>query len=193
MPMNYSNLTDEDLIELLRNGSEDAFEEIYNRYWARLYSSAFKRVRRYEVAEELVQDLFTGLWVNRKEVNIRSTVSSYLQTAIRYMVFNHFDKEYVRRDYQETLNFSRNFDNSTEEAVLLKDLESVLEIEVGLLPTQCRSVYKLSRKEHKTNKEIALLMGISEKTVENHLTKALKRLKGNLSLIRILLFFFLSW
>lgn len=190
MPMKYSNLTDEELIELLRNESKDAFEEIYNRYWSRLYSSAYKRVRRYEVAEELVQDLFTGLWINRKEVNIRSTVSSYLQTAIRYMVFNHFDKEYVRRDYQETLTFSRNFDNSTEEAVLLKDLETVLENEVSLLPSQCRSVYKLSRKEHKTNKEIALLMGISEKTVENHLTKALKRLRGNLSLIRVLLFFF---
>jgi RNA polymerase sigma-70 factor (ECF subfamily) len=188
--MNYSNLTDEELIELLRNESKDAFEEIYNRYWARLYSSAYKRVKRYEVAEELVQDLFTGLWINRKEVNIRSTVSSYLQTAIRYMVFNHFDKEYVRRDYQEKLTFSRNFDNSTEEAVLLKDLETVLENEVSLLPAQCRSVYKLSRKEHKTNKEIALLMGISEKTVENHLTKALKRLRGNLSLIRVLLFFF---
>jgi RNA polymerase sigma-70 factor (family 1) len=189
MPMNYSKLTDEELIELLRNESKDAFEEIYNRYWSRLYSSAYKRVRRYEVAEELVQDLFTGLWINRKEVNIRSTVSSYLQTAIRYMVFNHFDKEYVRRDYQETLTFSRNFDNSTEETVLLNDLETVLENEVSLLPSQCRSVYKLSRKEHKTNKEIALLMGISEKTVENHLTKALKRLRGNLSLIRVLLFF----
>lgn len=179
--MNLSSLTDEKLIELFRAESKPAFEEIYGRYWAKLYSAAFKRVKVHEVAEELVQELFTGLWMNRAQLNIRTSLAAYLQTSIRYMVFNYFSKEYVRRDYQQRMAVFKNYDNSTEEIILLNDLKYSLENQINLLPTQCRSVYELSRKEHKTNKEIARVLGISEKTVENHLTKALKRLRINLS------------
>jgi RNA polymerase sigma-70 factor (ECF subfamily) len=63
---------------------------------------------------------------------------------------------------------------------MLKDLTSVVENEISQLPDKCRSVYELSRNQHKTNKEIAQHLGISEKTVENHLTKALKRLRFGL-------------
>ncbi|MDF2432645.1 MAG: hypothetical protein JWP44_2276 [Mucilaginibacter sp.] len=74
---------------------------------------------------------------------------------------------------------------------MLKDLTSTIKTEVNQLPDKCRSVYELSRNEHKTNKEIANYLGISEKTVENHLTKALKRLRLGLShyLMIVLVFF----
>jgi RNA polymerase sigma-70 factor (ECF subfamily) len=98
----------------------------------------------------------------------------------------------VRKNYQNTLQLVKTHDNGTEETILLNDLHISLEKEIIHLPLKCRSVFELSRKEYKTNKEIAALLGISEKTVENHLTKAIRRLR--LSLNSIMSFvLILSW
>jgi RNA polymerase sigma-70 factor (ECF subfamily) len=72
-------------------------------------------------------------------------------------------------------------DTGTEDAIMLRDLTHTLETEISHLPDKCRSVFELSRKEYKSNKEIAQLLGISEKTVENQITKAIKRLRLSLS------------
>jgi RNA polymerase sigma-70 factor (ECF subfamily) len=177
-----NNLPDERLIELLRNSDQAAFEEIYSRYWAKLYSSAYKRVRLKEVAEEIVQDFFTGLWVNRNKIYIQSSLINYLETAIRYQVFNYFQKEYVRRNYRQSVGLTLNDTvNSTEETILVNDLNRNVDNAIQRLPSKCRSVFELSRKGNKSNKEIGKALGISEKTVENHLTKALKRLRLSLN------------
>lgn len=157
-----------------------AFEEIYNRYWNKLYSAAYKRVQSKEVSEELVQDLFTSLWLNRKTVNVHTSLAAYLFTSVRYLVLNHVQKEMVRASYKESLQLNR-VDNSTEETVLLNDLVLNLNAAVEQLPVKCKSVFELSRKEYKSNKEIAAELGISEKTVENQLTKALRRLRLGLN------------
>ncbi len=157
-----------------------AFEEIYNRYWDKLYTAAYKRVQLKEVSEELVQDLFTSLWVNRNKVDIRTSLASYLFTSIKYLVLNYMQKEMVRSNYRESLSGNR-IDNSTEETVLLNDLALNINAAVEQLPDKCKSVFELSRKEYKSNKEIAAELGISEKTVENQLTKALKRLRLGLN------------
>jgi len=170
--------SDENLIQACAKGNIAAFEELYNRYWYKLYAEALKRVKKSEIAEEMVQDLFTNIWLNRRKLQIYRSVSGYLYTAIRYLVLSYFQKEGVRRDYQVYYveNF-RDYDNSTERTIDFNELQSQIESYIDLLPDKCRQVYELSRKEFKTNKEIAKIMGISEKTVENQLTKALGRLK----------------
>lgn len=157
-----------------------AFEEIYNRYWNKLYAAAYKRLQSKEVSEELVQDLFTSLWVNRNTINIHTSLAAYLFTSVRYLVLGQVQKEMVRANYKDSLYLNR-VDNSTEETVLLKDLVTNLNVAVEQLPVKCKSVFELSRKENKSNKEIAAELGISEKTVENQLTKALKRLRLSLN------------
>lgn len=177
----YEKLSDDELARLLKKDNISAFEEIYNRYWSRLYNAARKRINHAEVCQEIIQDLFTSLWLGRKKLRIHATLAGYLLTAVRYKVFNHIEKEVVRRNYRESLpdEFHR-IDNSTEETVLLNDLNQQLEEEITLLPEKCRRVFELSRKEQKTNKEIALELNISEKTVENHITKALRLLRAGL-------------
>lgn len=158
-----------------------AFREIYERYWTKLYADAYKRVRNREQTEEILQDIFTTLWVKRQELAIRSTLGGYLHTALIHQVVDHYRKELVRERYREAFKIvHKDADNSTEEAIMLKELVNTIETEISHLPDRCRSVYELSRKEHKTNKEIALVLGISEKTVENQLTKALKHLRTGL-------------
>jgi len=178
--------SDEELILLLKEERIDAFEELYNRYWDKLYAAAYKRVRSREISEEVVQDFFTSLWLNRKTNEIKSSFAAYVFTAVRYLVLNYIQKEIVRNTYKGSLLVD-NADNSTEETLIANDLLSNINKEVELLPVKCKSVFELSRKEYKTNKEIALELGISEKTVENQLTKALRRLRISLNSLMALL------
>lgn len=195
--MELKKLSDEELVGLLRKDEVGAFDELYNRYWDKLYNAACKRVSGGEIAEEIVQDFFTSLWLNRSRLTIHSSFNNYVFSSIRYLVYNHYQKETVRRVYQESRKKSLVVeDNSTEEILALRELNKVLEEGVEKLPSKCRTVYELSRKEYKNNKEIARLLGISEKTVENHLTKALRNirlsLKDALSSIALVLSFLLG-
>lgn len=175
-------LSDEELSALLAEEVTAAFHEIFNRYWSHLYATAYQRVRNKEAAEEIVQDLFTSLWVKRKNVQIHTSLAAYLFTSVRYRVLNHIEKEAVRKNYKDALQIVTTVcENPTEETVFLNDLTRKIDKEIDLLPSKCRSVFELSRKEYKTNKEIAVMLGISEKTVENHLTKAITRLRLKLS------------
>jgi RNA polymerase sigma-70 factor (ECF subfamily) len=180
-------LTDSELFTLLKQGNEVAFDELYNRYWSALLSAAWKRVGSREAAEEIVQDLFTQLWMKRSDLDVQGTPAAYLFTAIKYKVLNHHMKEDVRKRYRDTLEIQADY--SIEEAVIAKDLAIRLEEEVAHLPMKCRAVFDLSRKQHKSHKEIAEILHISEKTVENHLTKALRLLRTNFRQITTIFFF----
>lgn len=182
---NFEKHSDEQLSILLFNDDTCAFEEIFNRYWSKLYAAAYKRVKHREVAEEIVQDLFTLLWTKRKNIQIHTSIAAYLYTAVRYMVINQIQKEAVRESYKGYLQKVKIFDNSTEDTVFLNDLNRSIDKEVNHLPSKCRYIFELSRKEYKTNREIAEVLGISEKTVEGHLTKAIRLLKLTLSESRL--------
>jgi RNA polymerase sigma-70 factor (family 1) len=188
----FNTLGEDELINLLQQGKLGAFREIYTRYWKQLYANAYKRLKNKEMAEEIVQEVFTSLWHKRGALNITQTLGGYLFTSVSNLVIDQYRKNLVRARYKESfkLVYSET-DNSTEDAILVKELEHTIENEVNSLPDKCRSVFELSRVEHKTNKEIACELGISEKTVEHHITKALKHIRlglGNyLSIIVILL------
>lgn len=178
----FDKFSDEKLSVLLFEGDADAFEEIFNRYWLKLYRAAIKRVKYREAAEEIIQDLFTLLWTKRESIQIHTSLGGYLFTSVRYLVLNHIQKEIVRENYKDSFQAANIFShNSTEETIFLNELMRNIEKEVKYLPPQCRSVFELSRKENKTNREIAEFLGISEKTVEGHLTKAIKHLKVGLA------------
>jgi RNA polymerase sigma-70 factor (family 1) len=182
---NYSNHTDEQLVTLLKYNNIAVLEEIYNRYWKKLYNSAYKRLNSPELCEEFVQEVFLNLWIKREVLSIEAGLSNYLYTAIRNSVIDFYRKELVRERYLASIPVTA-FDNSTEESIHVRDLKSKIDHVVNLLPLKCRSVFMLSRAEHKTNPEIASILNISEKTVEGHLTKALKQLKSSLNHFLIL-------
>jgi RNA polymerase sigma-70 factor (ECF subfamily) len=188
---NYSKHTDDELALLLKQAGSEVFKEIYDRFWDKLLNAANKRIKNTEVCEEIVQDVFTKLWVNRTSVVFRAGLGNYLYTAVRYNVIDHYRKYAVRRNFVISEHVHAELDNSTEEYIFLNDLKKHIEVMIAKLPAKCRSVYRLSRIEFKTNKEIASELNISEKTVEGHLTKALHSLRVSISdLIPILLIFF---
>ncbi|HZB14617.1 MAG TPA: RNA polymerase sigma-70 factor [Chryseolinea sp.] len=177
---NFKAYSDEGLLKLLKQQELGAFEEIYLRYWKKLYSAAYKRVQSREISEELVQDIFTSLWINRHVLKIEM-LSAYLHSAIKYKVINHLEKEMSRRVYaQSQVKSLVSVENSTEDSVYLNELNLALEKEIQKLPPKRKQIFKLSRQEHLSIKQVASYLGISEKTAENQLGKALKELKVNL-------------
>jgi RNA polymerase sigma-70 factor (family 1) len=178
----FTELSEDELVQLLRQDKLNAFRELYSRYWKKLFDEAYKRLKSKEQAEEVVQELFTNLWTKRQSIQINTTISAYLFSSVVHHVIDIYRKEMVRAKYSQAFKIvNTEADTSTEDGIMLKDLTYTIEEEISHLPDKCRSVYELSRKEHKTNKEIASYLGISEKTVEQHLTKALKKIRFTLS------------
>jgi RNA polymerase sigma-70 factor (ECF subfamily) len=181
--------TDDQLLKLLLEDDMSAFEAIYHRYWPRLYAMGYKRLKEKETAEELVQDLFSSLWINRHTVVIQN-LSSYLFSSMKYKVINYMRHEIVKQNYvTQALAVREGIDNSTEENVLLHDLQLAFDREVSKLPAACQTVFKLSRQHNLSMKQVAGQLGLSEKTVENQLGKAFKVLRANLKHFTFLLSF----
>jgi RNA polymerase sigma-70 factor (family 1) len=181
--------TDDSLLKLLLEDNMSAFEAIYHRYWPRLYAMGYKRLKEKESAEELVQDLFSSLWINRHSVAIQS-LSSYLFSGMKYKVINYMRHEIVKQNYAvREMTVNAGIDNSTEEKVLLHDLQLAFDREVSKLPAACQTVFKLSRQHNLSMKQVAGQLGLSEKTVENQLGKAFKLLRANLKHFTFLLSF----
>ena len=184
---NFRAYSDEGLLKLLKQQELGAFEEIYLRYWKKLYSAAFRRVQSRETSEEIVQDIFTSLWMNRQDISVEK-LSAYLFAAVKYKIINYLEKEMSRRTYAEAQVDTRSVDNSTEETVLLNEFSQALEKEIQKLPPKRQQIFKMSRQEHLSIKQVASNLGISEKTAENQLGKALKVLKLNLKHFNFFLF-----
>jgi len=173
-----SSFTDEQLLDLLAQGDADAFTEIYGRYWKLLFYVAVKRLHNHTEAEEAVQNIFLDLWARRKSIIIKRSVKYYLAAAVQYQVLNFF----TRRKLTQRLEFDGKepATDSTSQYLSFHELEKQLTELVDALPEKCRLVYRLSREEQLSNKTIASHLGISEKTVENQLTKALARIRAGL-------------
>ncbi|PAW92372.1 hypothetical protein CKK33_02230 [Mucilaginibacter sp. MD40] len=188
----YKSLEEKELLELLRQDSLGAFREIYDRYWKILYKEAYKRLKDSESAEEVVQDIFTALWNRRNAISLTHGLEGYLYTSVGYRVIDRYRRNSLHLRFREAMQvLQTEADHSMEQALMAKDLQLHINQIIEQLPERCRSVYELSRMHHKSNREIAMELGISEKTVENQLTKALKRLRLSLNhYLSLLLIFF---
>ena len=174
----FSGYPEKELILALRSGSAAAFEEIYHRYWKNLLAIAFNRLADKQASEEAVQDVFLSLWARREEVSIGS-LQAYLATAVKFTVYRQLLNEKRRRTLLHR-NYHPSRPQFAETEIYGKFLEEYIRGIIETLPEKCQLVFKYSRDEGLTIPEIAKEMNISIKTVEAHLTRALKTLRGSL-------------
>ncbi|RKR82935.1 RNA polymerase sigma-70 factor (ECF subfamily) [Mucilaginibacter gracilis] len=175
-----SALSDKELTLLLKQGDAEAFEVIYNRFWKKLINTAYKRLRDEALCEEIVQDIFINLWEKRTTLTFSVGLKNYLFVAIKYKVIDHYRRQFLNDKFQVSEEHSE-YDNSTVDQIFARDLAKYLQKLVDNLPGKCKSVYELSRLEHKSHKEISRLLNISEKTVQGHLTKALQIIRSRMT------------
>ncbi|MEI5983449.1 MULTISPECIES: RNA polymerase sigma-70 factor [Sphingobacterium] len=176
------------LITALKSGSEKAFTEIYNKYWKKLLAISYHILKDKEQAQEVVQEVFISIWNNRKEIEIDS-IEGYLATAVKYSTFKVIYKNKRLNEIEQGLQQADSYlEDDKIEARFLKDyLDGVIE----KLPEKCRIIFKLSRETYLTNQEISDNLNISVKTVEAHITRAIKILRINLHKVGLSLVFLL--
>lgn len=177
------------LLRRLAEDDEAALTLIYKQFWQPLFISAYNIIKDKKACEDIVQEIFMQLWIKRKTLQVRESLKAYLMTATRYQVFRYIRKMPARNDLFEGLE-ERLSAPSTDHALLQKDLMRQVEVIVSDLPEKCRVIYRLSREEYLSHKEIAERLDISTKTVENQLTIALRRLRHSLEGAFLLLFIF---
>jgi len=166
---------DNELLVLIREDNRNAFEQLYNRYWSKLYLSAYKILRERHGSEDIVQEVLVKLWIRRHELAI-DNLNAYLHNAVRFQVFNHIRNCKVRVSLFEEIE-ALPVANNAENTLLAFDFNRKLEGGVTGLPEKCREIFLLSRREQLSTKEIAGKLDLSPKTVENQLTIALRRLR----------------
>ncbi|WP_295713397.1 RNA polymerase sigma-70 factor [Mucilaginibacter sp.] len=178
-------ISDVQLIDRLKSGDDGALTAIYKKYWQQLYLSAYHILKDEQACEDIIQELFIKLWDNRSSVQISVSLKAYLYASIRYEVYRQVRNSMSTSDVFDTL-FDRLQTPVDYENIEYKELIAQVSSAVNALPQKCREVYKLSREEYLSHKQIASRLNISTKTVENHLTKALKQLRTSLGCFLLL-------
>ena len=177
----HIKIEDVELMDRLRSGDDGALKLIYNKYWKPLFSSALNILQDQQVCEDIIQEIFINLWNKREKIEIKVSLKSYLFASIRYEVYRQIRFNSVRVDLYDQVSArleSPSEYGNIEHRELLSQINSI----VDNLSEKCREVYKLSREEQLSHKEIASQLDISTKTVENHINKALQQLRTSLGL-----------
>ncbi|MBS1602337.1 MAG: RNA polymerase sigma-70 factor [Bacteroidetes bacterium] len=181
MPTNEP-YTDQELLQLLRQDDEQAFTILYQRYRDRMLVTDVHRLGNLEEAREIVQDVFCGLWKRRASLAIDCSLNTYLASAVKYEVFRRFAAQSRQQRYQQqVIRDWQEAANDTIDQLKANELRSQLDNLVKNLPEKCRIVYRLSREKGYSQKQIAAELRIAEKTVEAHLSSALRKLRLGLS------------
>lgn len=188
----YKLYTDSELIHLLKTDDTKAFSEIYLRFGELLYKQAYHVLRDREDAKDIVQDIFTALWNKRSGLQINN-LAGYLYIANRNQVIKLMAHKKISTVYFDWLQaVTQDVSDVADHAFLEKQLQELVEDEVGKLPSKMRLVFNLSRKAHLSHKEIAARLHLSEATVKTQVKNALRILRNKLEafLYAILLLFY---
>jgi RNA polymerase sigma-70 factor (ECF subfamily) len=170
----YSQNSDEELFELMKKDDATAFRELYQRYWAVLVNTAYKRLDAIEKAEDIVQTIFVDLYQRRKTIELTFSLKAYLNKALKFKVLNEFRSNALNEKYRRDLFFYDVCKNVLAEGLEAKELNIRIHKILQRLPVKCRQVFLLSRRENKSNTDISRDLNISVSTVEKHIGKALK-------------------
>lgn len=169
--------TDADLLQSLRKENIAAFKALYDRYWEPLYLRAAKRVGQ-DDAKDIVQEVMTTLWVRRMSVvaDDNGALGRYLFTALKYRIISYYTERSANIKRAEMFDLTPEV--VSEKILEVKQLGEFIEAEIKLLPDRMQQIFRLSRESDLSIAQIAKLLRISEQTVKNQLTEALKRLRN---------------
>lgn len=158
------------------------FEQVFKAHFRALHSYAYTIVREESNAEEIVQQVFYKLWEKREGLNINQSLKAYLYQSVYNASMNYLKHLKVKREHQSyTLATSGEEELSSSKKLIVKELEAKIVEALKQLPEQCRTIFQMSRFENLKYREIAGELGLSIKTVENQMGKALKIMRTHLA------------
>lgn len=174
-----STSSDAELLHAMKNGDAEAFKALYDRYWEPLYLKACQRVDKDE-AKDMVQEVMTTLWRRRKDIFTfeDGKIGRYLFTAVKYRVITHY--AYTADEVRHSHLFDVLTDEAAVNSLEVRELSELIESEINRLPARMQQVFRLSREDDLSIADIARRLNLSEQTVKNQLTEALKRLRTSI-------------
>ena len=169
-------------VRRIRRGDKEVFRILFTEYYYKLFVYAKSYVEDSEVAEDIVQDIFFHLWEKHREVEISSSLSSYLFRSVHNRSIQYLRHKKVVAGYEERhsmkikeaeilYNSSNDFSLSY---VHLNEIQEIIRQTIEKMPPKTREIFRLSREAAKSNQTIATSMNMTIKSVEYHITKALK-------------------
>jgi len=165
----------------LKNGDLEVYEQMFRQLYQPLCNYAYTFVRDRDVAEETVQNTFLNLWEKRESLSVQQSVKSYMYTMVRNACLNVLKHNKIKLKHaDEVMATEHEGYESVAQTVLHTELQQKILDAMMALPEQCRLVFKLSRFEELKYQEIADQLGISIKTVENQMSKALRIMREQL-------------
>ena len=168
------------LIEGLKEGNERIFDYLFHLYYSSLVVYAMKFIENHDVSEDIVQDLFVKVWTNRASIPIDQSLKSYFFVSVRNRCFDWLRHHQINLKTERELKL-QNLDAPNESHFLLEsELQQQIQNAIDKLPPVCREVFVMNRFDGLKPAEIAVQKGISVRTVETHIGKALRLLRSEL-------------
>jgi len=178
---------DTQTLQALREGNHSAFEDIFLTYYNKTKFFIYSYIKSEADAEELAEDLFVNLWINRQSIDTTKSFNSYLHTIARNAAINFLKHKYVHDAYLNNYQQAGS-DYSSEEDFIAKELGLMIDEVVGKMPEQRKHIYLLSRKKGLSNGEIAERLNTTKRNVESQLSLALKEIRKAIDLFFLFLF-----
>jgi RNA polymerase sigma-70 factor (ECF subfamily) len=174
--MHQQPFSDAELLQSIKGDDTSAFKTLYDRYWEALYLKACRRVDKDE-AKDMVQEVMTTLWRRRKEIVAHEdgNISRYLHTAVKYRVISHY--AHTNTEIRNSGLFEVLSGHAFTNALETKELSEFLEKEINNLPSRMQQIFRMSREDDFSIADIARKLDLSEQTIKNQLTEALKRIR----------------
>ena len=183
------NFTEEPFLSSISPDESEAFDSLFESHYARLCNYAYTMVNSFDVAEDLVQDVFVNIWTRRKKIVIQSTINAYLYKCVYNACLDHQKKNRLQHIFAK---FKQDGDIlSLHDSIQDFELPERVDRAIEELPVQCRKIFKMSRQKGFKYHEIAKALNISENTVDTQIRRALKRLREQLKDYLIILAVFL--
>lgn len=164
----------------LDNADKGEFAQLFKTHFPGLHTYAYTLLRDSHLAEEIVQDVFVKLYERAQHIRIQTSLESYLYRSVYNESINHKKHQQAKANYRKFILHRQNPASPPPDAGNYLELEATLQLALEELPEQCRTIFQLSRFEELKYREIAERMGLSIKTVENQLSKALKIMRKKL-------------
>ena len=172
---------DQELLKRVVAGDEVAFTKLFNRYNRQLYYISLRYTGKEEDAEDIVQEVFSKIWLVRKCIKPDKLFMPYIVKIAKNQIFNRSKRRLIEMAYLKYKKAIQNDgQNTTEEQLNLGEFEYLIKSEIDHMSPKRKEIYMLSREQGLSNKEIANKLNISRSTVENHINKVLNTLRANL-------------
>ena len=169
--------SDRELAKEIRSGSENAFETVFSRYWKPLYAFVFRLINDEDLTKDILQNTFLEIWKRKESLFATDSLMPLLVKIAKNEVITLFRRDKVRLAGDEILIRNLQQIASAEEHLIATELQDEIDRELTKMPLNMRQCFHLSKYENRSVKEIAAELMLSEQTVKNNISEALKRLK----------------